>query len=259
MRLQLLPARTGATWVASGLRTFAKQPLALAGLFFMAMAAMSVLGMFPFLGVPMAVALLPAMTLGMMAASLQAHGGRFPMPTMLLTGFRNGPAKTRALLVLGGMYALGFVSIVGVSYLVDGGAFASLYLGGETPSVELMQSTSFQGAMWVFLGLHLPLSLMFWHAPALVFWQDVPPLKSMFFSLVACLRNFLAYLVFSVLWVGVMVLAMLLITTLSSLLGQPQLIGALMFPVLLLVASMFFSSLVFTYQSSFDVGADPAV
>ena len=45
------------------------------------------------------------------------------------------------------------------------------------------------GAMAVALLLHLPLFLMFWHAPALVHWHGVAPVKSLFFSVVACLRN----------------------------------------------------------------------
>lgn len=56
--------------------------------------------------------------------------------------------------------------------------------------------------MWVFLGLHLPLSLVFWHAPALVYWHDMPPIKGMFFSIIACLRNFWAFTVFAALLDG---------------------------------------------------------
>jgi hypothetical protein len=35
MKLHLVPARTGLAWVKLGMRTFLRQPLALAGLFFM--------------------------------------------------------------------------------------------------------------------------------------------------------------------------------------------------------------------------------
>jgi hypothetical protein len=131
-----------------------------------------------------------------------------------------------------------------------------MYLGGQPPTAELMGSGEFQAAMWTFIGLHLPLSLTFWHAPALVFWQDLPPVKSMFFSLVACFRNFWALAVFAGLWMGVMVCTVMLLTTLSALLDSPNLAGTLLFPALLLIASMFFTSLYFTYRDSFE--ADPA-
>ena len=138
------------------------------------------------------------------------------------------------------------------SYLVDGGGFARMYLGGLAPSAELMGSGEFQAAMWVFIGLHLPVSLLFWHAPALVFWQDLAPVKSMFFSIVACFRNFWALTVFAGLWMVVIVLTVLSITTLATLLDSPTRAGTLQFPALLMVAAMFFTSLFFTYRDSFE-------
>lgn len=253
MKLQLVSARTGALWVRLGIQAFFKQPLALAGLFFMFMALMSVASMVPLIGLPVAMTLLPAVTLGVMAATQQATQGKFPMPLVLLSGFRAGPVKLRGMLVLGGLYASGFLLALGASYLVDGGGFARLYLGGHMPESGMMESGGFVGAMWTFLGIHLPLSLLFWHAPALVYWQDIPPLKSMFFSIVACLRNFWAFTVFALVWMGVMVGLVLGITALSSLLGNPSLVGTLLFPGLLLLAAMFFTSLFFTYRDLFEL------
>ena len=253
MKLKLVPARTGAVWVKLGMKTFFKQPLALAGLFFIFMAVMSVATMLPVLGLPLAMTLLPAATLGLMAGTREAADGKFPMPLILFTALRAGSAKRSATLKLGALYAAGFMLAMGASYLVDGGGFAKLYLGGSAPTAELLQAPEFQAAMWVFIGLHLPLSLMFWHAPALVFWHDLPPVKSMFFSIVACFRNFWAFTVFGLAWMGTIVIAMLAIGALGSLLGNPALLGMLLFPVLMLLASMFFTSLYFTYRDSFEL------
>jgi hypothetical protein len=252
MKLQLVPARTGAVWVKLGIQTFFKQPLAMAGLFFMFMALMSVATMVPMIGLPVAMTLLPAATLGLMVASREASEGKFPMPLILLSAFRAAPQKVRAMLLLGAMYATGFLCAMGLSYLVDGGGFARMYLGGQAPTPELMGSGQFQSAMWVFIGVHLPVSFLFWHAPALVYWQDLPALKSMFFSIVACLRNFWALTLFAVLWMGVMVLMVLAITVLSTLLNNQTLSGTLLFPALMLVAAMFFTSLYFTFRDSFE-------
>ncbi|PKO61480.1 MAG: hypothetical protein CVU24_08440 [Betaproteobacteria bacterium HGW-Betaproteobacteria-18] len=253
MKLKLVPVRSGAVWVKLGMQTFLKQPLALAGLFFIFMAVMSLATMLPIVGLPLAMTLLPAATLGLMAATREATQGKFPMPLILFTAFRAGPVKLRAMLMLGAMYAAGFMLAMGGSYLVDGGGFARLYLGGSTPTAELLQSPDFQTAMWVFIGLHLPLSLMFWHAPALVFWHDLPPLKSMFFSIVACFRNFWAFAVFGITWMGTIVVAILAIGTLGNVMGNPGLSGMLLFPALMLLASMFFTSLYFTYRDSFEL------
>ena len=253
MKLKLVPARTGATWVKLGMQTFYKQPLALAGLFFIFMAVLSVVTMLPILGLPLAMTLLPAITLGLMAATREAIDGKFPMPLILFTAFRAGPVKARAMLLLGALYAAGFLLAMGASYLVDSGGFARLYLGGSAPTAELLQTPGFQSAMWVFIGLHLPLSLMFWHAPALVFWHDLPPLKSMFFSIVACFRNFWAFTWFGLAWMGAIVVVIVVIGTLGTLLDNPAVASMILFPALMLLASMFFTSLYFTYRDSFEL------
>ncbi len=251
MKLNILPARTGIAWVKQGMRTFFKQPLALAGLFFMFMAVMTVASQVPVIGFVLAMTLLPAATLGLMVATRQASDGRFPMPLVLLAAFRAGRQQARAMLVLGALYAVGFLVTLGLSSLADGGDFARVYLGGATPTREMMLQPSFQGAMWLFIGLHLPLSLMFWHAPALVHWHGFQPIKSLFFSLLACLRNFWAYAVFAVMWLAVLIFVVALVSTLGGLLGQPSLAGDLLFPALLLLASMFFTSLYFTFEDTF--------
>jgi hypothetical protein len=196
--------------------------------------------------------LLPAATLGLMTATVEATKGKFPMPVLLLAAFRGDKPKTRPMLVLGGLYAAGFLLAMGASYLVDGGDFARVYLGGSTPTREMMMASEFQGAMWVFIGLHLPLSLTFWHAPALVYWHDFPPLKSLFFSAVACLRNFWAFAVFGITWLAVLIMMVVGITTLATLLGNPELAGDILFPMLLMTAAMFFTSLYFTFRDTFE-------
>jgi hypothetical protein len=252
MKLNIVPARTGLVWVKLGIKTFFKQPLALAGLFFMFMAVMTIASLVPVIGFVLAMTLLPAATLGLMSATREATDGRFPMPLVLLAAFRAGRQQARAMLVLGGLYALGFLIAMGASYLVDGGDFARVYLGGETPTREMMLASEFQGAMWVFIGLHLPLSLLFWHAPALVHWHGLPPVKSLFFSLVACLRNFWAFVVFGLMWLSMLVLVVVSVTTVGALLGNPGLAGDILFPVLLLLTAMFFTSLYFTFRDSFE-------
>lgn len=255
MKLNILPARTGWLWAKLGLRTFFRQPLAMAGLFFMFMAVVSVASMIPLVGTLVALALLPAASLGLMAATREASDGRFPMPSVLLSAFRAGRQRLRAMLVLGLLYALGFVAILGVSMLVDGGQMAGLYLGtGPAPTREMLEKPDFQMAVWVTAALYLPFSLMFWHAPALVHWHDVPPLKSLFFSLVACLRNFWALTVYGLAWLVLLMGGSLVAATLAVAIGGPELINATLVPTALLMASIFTTSIYFTFRDTFDTG-----
>ena len=256
MKLNIVPARTGLVWAKLGFKTFLQQPLALSGLFFMFMAMLSVVSFLPFIGSALALALLPAATLGLMAATQEATKGKFPMPSILISAFRAGQQRLKAMATLGALYAIGFLAIMAVSSLIDGGQFARLYLVGGKITEELVMQSSFQAAMWVTLALYMPLSLMFWHAPALVHWHGVTPVKSLFFSFMACYKNFGAFTVYGLVWTGAFMLALLVVGLLALLLGNPGLAGLAMLPVALVFFAMFFTSVYFTFRDSFE--ATPA-
>ncbi len=254
MKLHIVAAREGVNWAMLGIRTFFKQPLALSSLFFMFMALLSVATMVPLIGAALALGLLPAATLGLMAATQEASSGKFPMPTILVSAFRAGRQQLRAMAVLGVLYATGFLALMGISTLIDGGQFAGLYLFGGKMTEELVLQSDFQAAMWVTLLLYMPLSLLFWHAPALVHWHGVPPVKSLFFSLLACGRNWRALSVYGLVWAGLFIGVTAVVTTAAVLTGNPGFAAVAMFPVSLLIMAMFFTSLYFTFQGSFEGG-----
>ncbi len=253
MKLNIVPARTGVTWVKLGFKTFLQQPLAMSGLFFMFMALLSVATLVPLIGSALALALLPAATLGLMAATQEATKGKFPMPLILISAFRAGKQQLRSMMVLGALYALGFLALMGISSLVDGGDFAKLYLMGGKITEEMVMKGSFQAAMWVTLALYLPLSLLFWHAPALVHWHGVSPVKSLFFSLMACYKNRGAFTVYGLAWMGIFMGSIIVVTLIASILGNPAFAGLAMFPIALIMMAMFFTSIYFTFRDSFTV------
>jgi hypothetical protein len=238
MKLNIVPARTGIQWVKTGVRTFMKQPLALAGLFFMYLAVVIVISQIPVIGIIVGGMLVPAATLGLMAASAEATRGRFPMPSILLSAFRAGRQRVRAMLVLGAIYTAGSLAAT---------LLASLLTGGR----PIAEATEVDATTLVALLLHMPLFLMFWHAPALVHWHGVAPVKSLFFSLVACLRNFGAFLVYGITWLGIFIGAGTVFGLLGGLLGGPAVARAVMMPVALIMAAMFSTSIYFTFRDSF--------
>lgn len=244
MKLNIVPARTGIQWVKLGLQTFAKQPLALAGLFFMYMAAVILVGQIPVVGVVIGGMLVPAATLGLLAATEEATKGRFPMPSVLLSAFRAGRQQVRAMLLLGVIYTLASLAVTSLASLLTGGGGTALE-PGEIDATALLA-----------LALHTPLFLMFWHAPALVHWHGVSPAKSLFFSLVACLRNFSAFLVYGFVWMGVFLAAGMVFGLLGGLLGGAAMARAVMMPMALLMAAMFSTSIYFTFRDSFVATPD---
>ena len=254
MKLKIVPPRTGIQWVKSGVLTFFRQPLALSGLFFMFVAVMSVVSLLPVLGAVLGLCLIPGATLGLMAASREALNGRFPMPTVLATAFRAGSAQAGAMLVLGALYAVAILAVMGLSALFDGGRMASLMLLGGPVTAELLQAPGVATAVWVMTALYLPVSLMFWHAPALVHWHGLSPVKSLFFSAVACWRNLGAFTLYGLCWMAVMMSVALVVGMVALLLGSPEFGQMGMLPAMLLVMAMFFTSFYFTFQDCFNDG-----
>ena len=116
---------------------------------------------------------------------------------------------------------------------------------------DIASSPAFQAALWVALAFYVPLAAAFWHAPALVHWHGISPVKSLFFSTLACWKNKGALLLFGLGWVGMFILGGILTSVVVSLAGGGALARGLVMPAVMLMASMFFSSLYFTFRDSF--------
>lgn len=262
MKLNIVPARTGVKWVRTGLKTFGSRPLAFVSLFFFFMGLVSMVSQIPWVGAVLALMLLPTMTLALMAATAEADGPVKPAAgAVFQAAFNAIRADVRPLLALGALYAGLFLVVMAISALADGGQFARAYLLGGPLTREVAETTEFQVALWISMGLYLPLSLAFWHAPALVHWHHVAPAKSLFFSFVACSRNFGALVVFGLVWLGVSLGAGIALSLVAGLLvavgalgagdGATAVGGAVMVGGALVVASVFFTSTWFTFRDSF--------
>lgn len=259
MRLQIVPARAGALWFRKGLRTFARQPLALGSLFFTFVIVITLPSIIPVVGLLIALALVPMGTVGMMAGAQEADAGHFPRPPTLFVALRQGARQTRNILTLGALYAAAVVAAIAASALIDGGQFARFYLGHSELTAELAQNPRFRTAMWTTIFFYLPISIGFWHAPALVHWHTIAPVKSIFFSLIAVVRNAGAFVVYVALWaalsVGVSVAAVLLASMAQA--GAAIAWAIFVLPGLL-IAAMFFTSIWFSFSDSFPLTEEAA-
>jgi len=224
MKLNLVPARTGVEWVRLGLRNFWRQPLAFVSLFMLFMALISTISQLPVIGRFLPFVLLPFSTLGFMVAASVADasandkaaaddgtaGPRRPTGALMFLSVAQAMrAEWRSLAVLGVISAVYCLLTVFVTAVVDGGQFMRSYFAGEAPAKEVIESSRFQVANLLQMCLTLPLIAAIWHAPALVHWHRVEPVKSIFFSLVAMFRNFGAYALYWLAWCGVLLLGLL--------------------------------------------------
>jgi hypothetical protein len=252
MKLRLVKAATGVAWMRQGVQVFWRQPIALTGLFFMFLGLMTLISLIPVVGGVLALTLFPPCSLGLMAATREAMGGKFPMPRVLLVGLLGAPAKRRQMGVLGALYALGFVGMLLISALADGGDFARIYLLGGRIGADTVEQPGFQSALWIAMLLYVPFSALFWHAPALVHWHGVPAVKSLFFSLMACLGNWRAMLAYMASWMGLYAAIGLALVVVSSLLGSADGVVLGLIPIMLMLTAMFFCSAYFSFKDSFD-------
>ena len=247
MKLNIVPARTGFQWVKLGLRTFMRQPLALAALVFMYSTVAVAMLLVPVVGPFLMMALVPVGTLGLMAATKVAESGAFPMPTLLLIAFRASRDRVKSMFVLGALYAAALFAIVAiVSSLVQ-------VPGDAKTATDVVDSPEFRIVIaWSAL-LYVPISLAFWHAPALVHWYGVPPIKSLFFSFVACMRNLKAFTAYSVAWLAVA--GVIFGASSVAAAFSPWLAGVVFGATSTIATIAFYVSLYFTFRDSF-VGAD---
>lgn len=252
MKLHLVPARVGLYWVKLGVKTFFRQPLAMSGLFFMFMATVSVLSLIPLLGTVISLVLVPAATLGLMAATREAVQGRFPMPSALISGLRGKPVQTRNMLILGALYAAGLLLVLGVATLFGGEAPPPVDPNAADVTAEMVRASLANQGLLAGLVIYLPVLMAFWHAPALVHWHGVSPGKSLFFSFMACWGNKGAMLFYTLGWVGVFMLVGLFMSLLGALFGGAGALNIVLYPAVLFMASMFHTSIYFTFVDSFD-------
>lgn len=187
MQARRLPARHGALWLLAGFSLFRANPPLLTMVTMAYLLVVVVVSLLPYVGAFLLPVVMPALAL-MVANSCRAieKGGWRPSGN-----FVEGLRENRdALLRLGGLQLLGSFVVLGASSLLGIGAES---LAGDKPSPEQML-----GAMLPLLALGAPIFLAFWFAPMLTGWDGVAPLKSVFFSFVAVLRNWRAFLAYGV-------------------------------------------------------------
>lgn len=257
MRLRTVAARVGATWVRQGFQAFGKRPIAFALLFTTVLLAIFAVRLVPLL-MFVVLPLMPLISLGFMIATRRVLEGGFPTPRVFIEPLR-GAARPRivALLQLGAIYAVATFLIMWLGDLVDGGGPDVLIeapadgASGAQATAEALASPAPLFGLLLRFGLAGLLSIPFWHAPALVFWDGHGCAKALFSSTVACWRNRGAFAVYSVVWLGV-VMALSLVTGLMfALLSQPELLLSASVPLSLIVATVYYASLYFTFADCF--------
>lgn len=261
LHLQTVPARNGVLWVRHGLKVFQRKPLALTGLFGMFMFLGFALMLIPALGPLLLLAMLPLVSLGFMLATHQVLQAQTPNAAVFLAPLQLTPERRNTQLVLGVSYALATVAIMFFSDWLDGGSFAALQdllgkgdVDEKTLEAALAEPRLFWGSL-TRLSLATLLSIPFWHAPALVHWGGQGALQALFSSTLGVWRNKTAFALSALCWGGLALALSSLLTLVFSLLGLGKLVPMMILPAGLMLSTVFYSSLYFTFVDCFMFGA----
>jgi hypothetical protein len=252
VQARIVGAAQGVRWLGEGWMLFRVAPLGWLALACVYLLGTNVLALVPLVGFVAALMMVPALTVGMMAAARAASRGAQPHLRMLAEGFQSAP---RAQLGLGVIYFVLSTLVFGATALADEEGRLRAILGGRAPAGELALADILL-PLAVFALSYAPVLMMFWFAPPLAAWHSTGALKALFFSLVACVMNWRAFLAY-----GAAVALMMMAVPLAALLalrafGGAELgvaVASLVFPLLLLMLPTLFASFYVSYRDVFGV------
>jgi len=268
LRIAEIPSIRGVAWVSESFALFLKNPLGFSLLFMLFLVAALILMALPFVGALLLLAAMPLLTLGFAAATRTAQRGESVRAGLLFEPFKAaGDTQRRgALLRLCVLYAAATAVVMLLAQAIDGGSFERLQIlfaaerteANKTRIDALLADPRLASGMFVRVALIAALSVPFWHAPMLVWWNGQGIAQSLFSSTLACWRNRGAFLINMLVWLGISAAFGVLASVLISLLGMPQLVTVMVPPAVLMFSVVFYVSLYLMYADCFASAQAPA-
>jgi hypothetical protein len=263
LSLKTVPANRGPRWVGDAFRLFARRPLAFTALFALFLLAAFVLSLLPFLGGLLQMMMVPLLSLGFMVAGQSALLGGPVKPGQFIEPLQGDPQRRRALLTLCVVYGVSAVAILLLCDLVSNDALERLQvLLAQGPAAQkevdaLLSEPGVATAMLLGVGLGIALTIPFWHAPALVHWGGQGAGQALFSSALAVWRSKGAFVLYFVTWFGLAAGFAITASLVLGLLGLGGVANAVALPVGLLVSTVYYVSVLFTFNDSFGNAAPP--
>jgi len=187
-------AARGWSWIAEGWALFRRQPGAWIALIIVALLIFIGMALIPFLGSLAGIVLTPVFAAGVFVACREQDEGRSLSVAHLFAGFRE---RFGTLLSIG-FIDLGITIAVSLVVVLVTGAGLWAVLGGSDPEAIAGMGITLVLAGLVMFALLLPLFMALWFAPALALFHQQGPAEAMKNSFVACLKNIVPFLLYSV-------------------------------------------------------------
>lgn len=213
-------------WYGYGFDQFKANAGVWIGMLVVLFVIMMVLAFVPVLGSLASNVLMPVFFGGLMLACQASREGRPVTFDYLFAGFKD-KFGSLALLGLFWMIAVLLITVVAGIFaaLVFGGAMAAGALTGSAGLMGLGVS-AILGFILIAMIISIPMAMAIWFAPALVVFHNISPIDALMTSLKASLKNWVAFLVFFVLYIVFAIIATIPLGLGWLVLG-PVLIGAM--------------------------------
>lgn len=254
---------SGARWLRDAFALYARRPLAFTLMFVVFLFAALALSLVPFVGALLQMMSLPLLSLGFMVASQSALLDGPVRPSQFVVALQGDPARRRSLAILCLLYGCAAIAILLLCDQISGGAMEHLQTllaaGPVAPEEidELLSDRSVSAAMLTGVVLATLLSVPFWHAPALVHWGAQGVGQALFSSTLAVWRSKGAFFVYALAWSGIVIGFGALAAIVFGLLGMGQLGSLIALPAGLMFSTVFYVSLLFTFNDSFGGAEAP--
>jgi hypothetical protein len=254
MVAQRLDAAAGLRWIGESFAIFRVAPVRQLLLNLAFLFAVTVVLSLPVIGFALVWLLIPALLVGPHAVARAASTGAMPPSAMLVSGFRGALGGQ---IRLGGYYLAGMALVLLATVPADGGRFAQAMMGFGRIAIEDLQSDEMQRAMLVGAGLQTVLLAALWYAPLLVAWRAVPAGKAVFFSAVAAVINWRAFLAYGIAMTLLFAVVLMLALAGAVLIGGSRALQAnsALFAVVWTLLPVWFGSSYLSFRDVFDAGA----
>ncbi len=252
MKLRVVPASQGLQWVKNGIAVCARQPWGFLSLLGLVVTSTILLSALPLIGAVVIVGAMPMIWMAFMLASRRVLSDKRITPLLIGELLKTSEARKRWL-KLGSIYAGALFLVVALGLILGPGPSAFVEALDKTqPTESPLDNAVVLKSMLVWAALALPVSLVFWHTPALVYWGRVPVGKALFFSAVASWRNLSAFAVYGGCWVALQVAVGAVIQVLTLVIPSPTLMTVTAVMASMWVLSAFYASLYFSVVDCFE-------
>lgn len=198
---QRVEAGRGISWLGTGWTMFQQAPGAWLGLTIIYIVLAMVLSFIPFIGSLALNLLMPVFVGGILLGCKALDNGEELRVSHLFAGFSG---YTGNLVLVGLLYLVGIFVIVLLLALIGGAGFGfgALMGAGIEAAILPMILLGLLG-----LALIVPLAMAVWFAPALIIFHEVPPFDAMKTSFTVCLKNFVPFLVYGLVFIVLAIVA----------------------------------------------------